>query len=134
MDRKLRLPPRRLPAGRGRASMAHARSPARRSAERSHQKITLGEMRASGVRGLLIYCSDYKCSHSQAISGDRWPDQVRLSDLEPLFICQACGRRGADVRSNFDWEQETRRYDGTTNTGHGACDTASAVVSPCINR
>jgi hypothetical protein len=24
------------------------------------QKITLGEMRASGVRGLLVYCADYK--------------------------------------------------------------------------
>jgi hypothetical protein len=24
----------------------------------TRQKITLGEMRASGVRGLLIYCSD----------------------------------------------------------------------------
>jgi hypothetical protein len=31
------------------------------------QKITLGEMRASGVRGLLIYCSDYHCSHWTAI-------------------------------------------------------------------
>jgi hypothetical protein len=30
----------------------------RRSVERRLQKITLGEMRASGVRGLLIYCSD----------------------------------------------------------------------------
>jgi hypothetical protein len=28
------------------------------------QKITFAEMRSSGVRGLLIYCSDYKCSHS----------------------------------------------------------------------
>ena len=28
------------------------------------QKITLGEMRDAGVRGLLIYCSDYRCSHS----------------------------------------------------------------------
>jgi hypothetical protein len=27
------------------------------------QKITLGEMRASGVRGVLIYCSDFQCSH-----------------------------------------------------------------------
>ena len=25
------------------------------------QKITFGEMRASGVRGLLIYCSDFRC-------------------------------------------------------------------------
>ena len=28
------------------------------------QKITLGEMRSSGVWGLLIYCGDYKCAHS----------------------------------------------------------------------
>src|SRR5258706_2688411 len=81
----------------------------RRSVERRQQKITLGEMRASGVRGLLIYCSDYKCSHSTAMSGDRWPDHVRLSDLEPLFTCQACGQKGADVRPNFSWEEETRR-------------------------
>jgi hypothetical protein len=40
-------------------------------------------MRASGVRDLLIYCSDYHCSHWTAISSDRWPDDVRLSDLEP---------------------------------------------------
>ena len=29
------------------------------------QKITLGEM---GVRGLLVYCSDYKCSHRGRIN------------------------------------------------------------------
>jgi hypothetical protein len=37
-----------------------------------------------GRARLLVYCSDYKCSHSVAISADRWPDDVRLSDLEPL--------------------------------------------------
>jgi hypothetical protein len=77
--------------------------------EPTRQKITFGEMRTAGVRGLLIYCSDYKCSHSIATSGDRWPDDVWLSDLEPRFICQACGRKGADVRPNFNWEAETRR-------------------------
>jgi hypothetical protein len=70
------------------------------------QKITFAEMRAAGVRGLLIYCSDYKCSHSTTMSADRWPDEVRLSDIEPLFICRACGQRGADVRPNFHWEEE----------------------------
>jgi len=35
-------------------------------------------MRESGIRGLLIYCSDYHCSHWIAIDGDRWPDDVRL--------------------------------------------------------
>jgi hypothetical protein len=72
-----------------------------RSEPTRQQKITFGEMRASGVRGLLIYCSDYRCSHSTAISGDRWPDDVRLSDIEPLFTCQACGKKGADVRPDF---------------------------------
>jgi hypothetical protein len=66
------------------------------------QKITLGEMRSSGVRGLLIYCADYHCSHSIAISADRWPDVIRLSDLEARFACRACGKRGADVRPNFN--------------------------------
>ena len=60
------------------------------------QKITLGEMRRSGMRGLLIYCSDHKCNHGTRISGDRWTDQVRLSDIEGQFVCKACG--GADVR------------------------------------
>jgi hypothetical protein len=67
------------------------------------EKITLGEMRASGVRGLVVFCADYHCSHSMAISGDRWPDDVRLSDIESGFVCTACGRRGAEVRPDFDW-------------------------------
>jgi hypothetical protein len=70
------------------------------------QKITLGEMRAMGILGLLVYCSDYKCSHNVEISADQWPDQVRLSDLEPLFTCRACGIKGAKVRANFNWERE----------------------------
>jgi hypothetical protein len=72
------------------------------------QKITFADMRTSGVRGLPIYCADYKCSYSIAISGDRWADDVRLSDLEQRFVCNACGCRGADVRPDFDWEKKTR--------------------------
>src|SRR5258706_9948265 len=45
----------------------------------------------------------YHCSHSIAISADRWPDDVRLSDLEARFAGKACGKRGADVRPNFNW-------------------------------
>ena len=66
------------------------------------QKIALGEMRFSGVRGLLVYCPDHHCSHWTAISGDNWADDIRLSGREPRFTCQACGRRDADVRP--DWE------------------------------
>ena len=48
-------------------------------------KITFAEMRDMGVRGLLVDCSDYKCSHLITMSGDRWPDDMRLSDLQPRF-------------------------------------------------
>jgi len=64
-------------------------------------KITFAELRESGAHGILVYCADYRCSHSVAISADRWPDQVRLSDIEPQFVCQVCGKRGADVRPHF---------------------------------
>ena len=69
------------------------------------QKITLAEMRAANMRGHLIYSGDYYCSHWTAVSGDQWPDDIRLSDLEPRFTCQACGRRGAEVRPNFNWKE-----------------------------
>ena len=78
------------------------------------EKITFAQMRAAGVRGLLIYCSDYKCSHSIAISADEWPDDVRLSDLESLFTCQACGKEGADVRPDFS--SAARRATGCGQT------------------
>ena len=67
-------------------------------------KITLGEMRQSGARGLLVFCTDHRCSHSIALPADKvdqWPDRVRLSDLDPHFSCMACGRRGADVRPHL---------------------------------
>ncbi len=43
---------------------------------------------------------------------DGWPDDVRLSDLEPQFTCQACGQRGADARPDFDWERTDARPGG----------------------
>jgi hypothetical protein len=60
------------------------------------------------MREMGVYCSDYHCSHWGKINADRWSDDVRLSDLEPLFVCQACGTRPADLRPNFHWEKEQR--------------------------
>jgi hypothetical protein len=70
------------------------------------EKITFAQMRAAGVRGVLVYCSDYRCSHSLALMADQWPDDTRLSDIEPRFICAACGKRGADVRPDFNWNRK----------------------------
>src|SRR6266699_5927033 len=41
-----------------------------------------------------------------ALGTDPWPGDVRLSDIEPLFVCQAYCRRGADVRPDFDGDRK----------------------------
>jgi hypothetical protein len=46
------------------------------------RKITFGEVRESGVRGVLVYWSDFKCSHSIAISGD----QRNSGEVSHLFM------------------------------------------------
>ena len=56
-------------------------------------------MREMGVRGVLIYCADFHCSHSIALSAHRWPDEMRLPDIEPRFVCKICGKRGDIFRS-----------------------------------
>jgi hypothetical protein len=68
------------------------------------QKITFAEMRAAGVRNVLIYCTDYTCGHhiTAPDDADRWPDELRISDIEDKFVCTACGVRGADIRP--DWQ------------------------------
>ena len=65
------------------------------------KKITFGEMREAGVDHVLIYCSDYRCSHSIEIYAGQWTDDVRVSDIEDRFVCTACGKRGADIRPHF---------------------------------
>jgi hypothetical protein len=45
------------------------------------QKITFAEMRAGGVRNVLIYRSDHRCGHFNIMpdDADRWPDELRIS-------------------------------------------------------
>jgi hypothetical protein len=35
-------------------------------------------------------------------SADRWPDEIRLSDLEPRFVSTVCGKRGAILRGGSE--------------------------------
>jgi hypothetical protein len=35
------------------------------------------------------------------MSADQWPDNIRLSDVEPGFVCTVCGKRGAEIRPKF---------------------------------
>jgi hypothetical protein len=48
------------------------------------QKITFAEMRDSGVRGLLIFCADYRCPLDR---DQRRSMAGRSKDLEMRFVC-----------------------------------------------
>lgn len=77
-------------------------------------KITLGEMREMGLRDVLVHCH---CGHHVVLSADRRPDKARLSDLEPRFVCQGCGSRGADVRPDFERGDVRLAIRGYRDTG-----------------
>jgi hypothetical protein len=62
------------------------------------QKITFGEMRASGARDIRIHCRNISCGHHIEINADSWADDVRLSDIEPKFFCTKCRQRGGEIR------------------------------------
>jgi hypothetical protein len=74
----------------------------------TRQKITFGEMRAASVRAACWSIAPTTGARALRISADRWPDHIRLSDLERLFACQACGRSGADIRPQFDRDTHSK--------------------------
>ena len=65
------------------------------------QKITLGEMRQSDAHDLIAYCTAPLCGHHVVVDASQWPDDVRISDLEPRFVCSKCGGKGADIRPHW---------------------------------
>src|SRR5436190_11137864 len=83
-------------------------------------------MRSSGVRGLLVYCANYRCGRLAKLSADRCRDQIRLPDLDPLFVCQACGTRGADIGPDPQFVQPTENPPERTG---GLCPRATSSSS-----
>jgi hypothetical protein len=65
-------------------------------------EITFAKMRDSGVREILIYCSDYRCSNSMLLMADHRPGDVRLANIEMRFVCSVCGKRAVEIRPNFN--------------------------------
>ena len=49
---------------------------------------------------------------SIAMIADGWADDLRLSDIEPRFVCKVCGKHGPDVQPGFNWNetQEVSAY------------------------
>ena len=74
-----------------------------RRPDASRPGITFGEMRASGVRDVLVYCRDYPMQPPH--NDQRRPAGRIMSGCRTLTSGQVsaapCGKRGADVRPAF---------------------------------
>jgi hypothetical protein len=68
------------------------------------EPMTLGNMRANGVRSLAVTCP--KCHHEAVISAEPWPDDMPVPLFGPRMECSKCGTMGADVRPN--WRERER--------------------------
>jgi hypothetical protein len=58
--------------------------------------MTLGNMRANGVRSLDVCC--WLCHHRAILSADPWPDHVPVPMFGPRMVCTRCGIIGAEAR------------------------------------
>jgi hypothetical protein len=70
---------------------------------------TIGNMRASGVRSLLVSCR--RCLHETTVNLDKWPGQMRVPTLGSRTACAGCGAVGVDVRPN--WREQASRMPGS---------------------
>jgi hypothetical protein len=63
------------------------------------QPMTLGNVRANGVRSLRVYCQ--ACHSETVLDVDAHPDDVPVPAFSPRMVCSACGMIGADARPNW---------------------------------
>jgi hypothetical protein len=61
--------------------------------------MTLGNMRANGVRSLIVYCS--ACPRTVVFNVDDYPAAVPVPAFGPKMVCTGCGMIGADARPNW---------------------------------
>ena len=61
--------------------------------------MTLGNMRALGVRSLAVTCE--LCHHEAVLSAESWGDGVLVQAFRPRMVCSRCGIIGADARPNW---------------------------------
>ncbi len=65
--------------------------------------MTLGNMRANGVRSLIVYCM--ACHRSAVLDVDGYADGVPVPAFSPRMVCTRCGIIGADARPNWRDQQ-----------------------------
>jgi hypothetical protein len=64
--------------------------------------MTLGNMRANGVRTLAVHCGRWWCNHEAILDESGYADDVAVPVFGPRMVCMVCGAIGADARPNWN--------------------------------
>jgi hypothetical protein len=63
--------------------------------------MTLGNMRANGVRTLRATCGARDCWHESIVDVAAYSDETEVPWFGPRLRCERCGNLGADVMPNW---------------------------------
>lgn len=63
--------------------------------------MTLGNMRANGVRTLAVWCNGHGCNRQAIFDVADYGDDVLVPSFGPRMVCTVCGAIGADTRPNW---------------------------------
>ena len=74
--------------------------------------MTLGNMRANGVRSVIVCCTNTTCRHEAIVNVDSIGDDVPVPSLGPRMRCQQCGQLGADSRPNWSERPTVQAWRG----------------------
>jgi hypothetical protein len=64
--------------------------------------MSLGNMRANGVRTLAVWCLGRGCGFSATLDVSGYADDVPVTSFGPRLRCARCGHLGADARPNWN--------------------------------
>jgi hypothetical protein len=60
--------------------------------------MTLANMRANGVRNLIVYCTP--CLRMIVFNADNYAEDIPVPVFGPRMVCTGCGMIGAAARPN----------------------------------
>lgn len=74
----------------------------------SYSPMTLGNMRANGVRTLAVWCNAPDCYRQTVMDVEDYGDDVGAPSFGPCLRYAVCGHLGADARPNWEHRHSSR--------------------------
>ena len=68
--------------------------------------MTLGNMRAQGVRNLIAYCFNDSCRHQALIDVSSYPGDTPVPWFGGKVVCNKSGARGRRIDVRPNWKEQ----------------------------